>query len=140
MRLLLVGALALLAVALPTGYHRKSSANFEDKLDDRDAERTYALRGKDRLYYEGRVHSKINKAVDMLDAVVTGTDWLKVPASVKKLGIKSKIDEAMQLLEVAAQELVTESEAPRFSHTDNSALAVMDRAKRRAELFEDGRV
>ena len=141
MRLLLVATLAALAVALPTGYHRKSSANFEDKLDDRDAERTYALRGKDRLYYEGRVRSKINQAVKLLEGVVEGKDWLLMAASRKKLKIKSVLDEAIQRLDAAAQELITE--APRFRHTDDldySAFAMDERAKRRAELFEDVRV
>ena len=37
MRLLLVGALAALAVALPTGYHRKPSANERSELHRRAA-------------------------------------------------------------------------------------------------------
>ena len=39
MRLLLVGALAALAVALPTGYHRKPSANERSELHRRAAAR-----------------------------------------------------------------------------------------------------
>ena len=62
MRLLLVGALAALAIALPTGYHRKPSANFEDKLD-RDAERMEVATVDTELW----VKSKIAEAVKLLN-------------------------------------------------------------------------
>ena len=52
----------------------------------------------------------------------------------KKLEIKSVLDEAIQRLDAAAQELITE--APRFRHTDDldyGAFASNDRAERRAK-------
>ena len=47
MRLLLVGALAALAVALPTGYHRKPSANERSELHRRAAARWLNMEKRD---------------------------------------------------------------------------------------------
>ena len=43
MRLLLVGALAALAVALPTGYHRKPSDALEKRLEQQETTLDRAL-------------------------------------------------------------------------------------------------
>ena len=63
MRLLLVGALAALAVALPTGYHRKSSANFEDKLD-RDAERMHRGGAREKKRRDGDQPAAAGNRID----------------------------------------------------------------------------
>ena len=91
MRLLLAATLAALAGALPTVYHRKPSANFEDKLD-RDAERMEVATVDTELW----VKSKIAEAVKLLKKTLKEKDW-----SAKKRHIKSKIAEAEEMLREA---------------------------------------
>ena len=122
MRVLLVATLAALAVALPTGYHRKSSANFEDKLD-RDAERMHRVTVDTEL----SVKSKIGEAVKLLKDTLKEKDW-----SAKKRKIKSNILIAENMLRRAGDKWAEHGD-PDFSGTDaldNSAFAVNDREER----------
>ena len=124
MRLLLAATLAALAGALPTVYHRKPSANFEDKLD-RDAERMEVATVDTELW----VKSKISEAVKLLKKTLKEKDW-----SAKKRHIKSKIAEAEEMLREAGDEWAEHGD-PDFSGTDaldNSVWASNDRAELRA--------
>ena len=88
---------------------------------------------------EGRVHLKINQAVKLLEGVVNGKDWRLMDASVKKLEIKSVLDEAIQRLDVAAQKLITE--APRFRDPDDldyGAFASNDRESEAGVAVDEG--
>ena len=125
MRLLLVGALAALAVALPTGYHRKPSANFEDKLD-RDAERMDVATVDTEL----SVKSKIDEAVYLLKNTLKKKHW-----SAKKPEIQSDILIAEKMLRRAGDKWAEHGD-PDFSGTDDldyGAFVSWDREDRRAK-------
>ena len=146
MRLSLVATLAALAVALPTGYHRKPSANFEDKLD-RDAERMQRV----KVGTEVLVKSEIAKAVKLLKDTRDQVDIMtEKNLSAKKRRIKSNIHRAEQMLLRAGGELAgvqvplgwdeyEGEQTDAVDPLDYGAFAAWDRDNRRAK-DEDFRV
>ena len=92
MRLLLV---IPLAVALPTGYHRKPSADFEDKLD-LDAERMD--RTKTRQEFDAEVMEEFRSTIAEAVAVLRARDLNHARFKVSKGYLQTRDREVLKYL------------------------------------------
>ena len=92
MRLLLVGALAALAVALPTGYHRKPSANESSELHRRAAARWLNMEKRDACadLYDNELNMRTFK-----DGLAD--EWARKLLGLKGNGVVFTHDEALEL-------------------------------------------